>query len=126
MACAAGDFAAAFAFHRDGLVIKRDIDDRRGMAHSLEGLAAVCAGLREPLRAARLFGAAEQLRVDIGVPIPAGKRQSHDAAVHYATALAESRSAFDECWQHGRLMGLSNAVAYALEPASANTLDRTG
>lgn len=118
VACATGNFAVALALHLDGLVIKRGIDDRRGIAFSLEGLAAVWAGLREPLRAARLFGAAEQLRVEIGVPIPASKRPGHDKAVESARALAESVAVFDENWRHGNLMDLSSAVAYALKPAS--------
>jgi hypothetical protein len=67
------------------------------------------------MRAARLFGAAERLRVDIGVPIPAAKRRRLDAAVARARALVASSLAFDETWRHGSLMELPRAIAFALE-----------
>ena len=120
-ACEAGDHLIARSFHQESLALKRDIDDRRGIAFSLEGLAAVSAGLREPLRAARLFGAAEQLRVEMGVPMQAHKRPRHDAAVACARRLAGDDAAFDAAWRHGGLMALSRAIAHALEvlPAGA-------
>ena len=123
VACEAGDHLVARALYHESLAIQRDIDDRRGIALSLEGLAAVCVGRREPLRAARLFGAAEHLRAEIGVPIPARKRPRDDAAVARARGLVGSEAAFDEAWRHGSLMELPRAIAYALEPVPAGVHD---
>ena len=44
--------------------------DRFGIAYSLEGLAAVVASLRDSLRAARIWGATQRLRAEIGTPLP--------------------------------------------------------
>ena len=113
-ACEEGNHLVARAFLHESLAIQREINDLRGIAISLEGLAAVCVGLREPLPAARLFGAAEQLRAEIGVPIPARKRPRDDAAVARARSLAGNDDAFHGAWQRGRLMELPRAIAYAL------------
>ena len=69
MACEQGDFASARALYEESLVIRRELGDRRGIAYSLEGLAAVVAALGSPLRAARIWGAAERLREEIGSPL---------------------------------------------------------
>ena len=55
--------------YEESLVIRRELGDRGGIADSLEGLASVVAALGDSLRAARIWGAAERLREEIGSPL---------------------------------------------------------
>ena len=112
-----GDCLGARALHRESLAIQRELDDRRGMAFSLEGLAAVALGMQEVVRAAHLWGAAEQLRMEIGVPLPARMRPAYEQAVAAARQLMERGASFDDAWRHGRLMGRDEVIAYALGQA---------
>jgi len=65
-----GDYAGARALIKESLAIFWDLRDRWGVAMSLEGLAYVALGLATPVHAARLWGAAERLRQEIGCPLP--------------------------------------------------------
>lgn len=67
----------------------------------------------EPGRAARLFGAAEALREEIGVSIPPDDRADYDQSV----AAARSRLAatqFTAEWEAGRGLSPEDAVTEAL------------
>ena len=65
-----GDYPAAKALLEESLAIRRELGDRFGIPYSLEGLAAVVASLRDSLRAARIWGATERSRAEIGPPLP--------------------------------------------------------
>jgi predicted ATPase len=70
----------AHALLHGGLLLRRDLGDREGMAVALEGFAALCAPTR-PDRAAFLIGAAETLRRGSGTPIPPADRPYYDDLV---------------------------------------------
>lgn len=84
------------------------------MAASMEALAGVAFGLGEPRRAARIWGAIERLRAEIGAPIPLDERPNYDRTVAAARAATTDAGAFDAAWQEGRTMNLEQAVEYAL------------
>jgi predicted ATPase/DNA-binding SARP family transcriptional activator/Tfp pilus assembly protein PilF len=127
-----GEYPTARALHAESLGIKREIGDRQGIADSLEALAArivaetslvsatvntaeasreIGAGLR---RAARLWGAAQALREQIGAPLPPRLREERDRHVRQArSALGEE--AFAAAWEEGRAMTSEQAVLHALE-----------
>ncbi len=67
---------AAHELLRAGLLVRRDLGDREGIAAALEGFAALYARDR-PDRAAFLIGAAEALRASSGTPIPPADRPAH-------------------------------------------------
>jgi hypothetical protein len=125
----AGDHAAIVALVRQDLDRVRDlltesiplavkVGQPDLVAYGFMGLAAVAAG-EDPVRAARLFGAAERLRESAGVVLwPTHRRL-------FAPPLESVRGtlgtdAFTAAWAEGRAMTREQAVAYALagEPAS--------
>ncbi|HSB85197.1 MAG TPA: tetratricopeptide repeat protein [Ilumatobacteraceae bacterium] len=57
-----GDGAAAIPFHTDAIAESRRVNDQRGIAAGLEGLAGAAAVMGEPDRARALLSEAEQLR----------------------------------------------------------------
>ena len=109
-----GDFPAARARLEEGLAIQRELGDRVGIACLLEGLAAVFASLRDALRAACIWGAAERLRAEIETPLPPAERPDYDRCVGAARAVAGDDAAFDRAWQEGSLLTLGQAIELAL------------
>jgi len=115
-----GDFPAAWALHQEGLVIWRKLGDRRGIAFALEGLALAVAALGNSLRAARIWGAAERLREEIGSPLPPNERPHYDRHVAQARGALGDDAAFDRAWQVGRDLTLEQAIDLGL----AETVER--
>ena len=68
----------------------------------------------EPRRAARLWGAADALRQEIGTARSVHESGAYERQVKTvrATLMAE---AFDQAWDEGRAMALDDAVRYALD-----------
>jgi hypothetical protein len=82
-------------------------------------MAGVAVHRGQPERAARLFGAAARLRTAIGAPLAPAFRPAYDQHVAAAkTALGEERSAL--LWEEGRVMTLSQALAFALDAAACD------
>jgi len=115
VACAQSDYDSARAFHQESLEIQRAQGDRARIAPALEGLAEVSGAFSMPARAARLWGAAERLREDIGAPKSPIERPQYDRVVSTARAGLGDDAAFDSAWQEGRAMVLEDAIEYALE-----------
>jgi predicted ATPase/DNA-binding CsgD family transcriptional regulator len=75
----------------EGLQIARRLDDRVAQFHLLGGLACCAAGLRDPRRAAQLFGAAQSLRAEVAADINAGLAPIlAGATASVTTALGQS------------------------------------
>ncbi len=107
------DLRQAFRYFREGLKLFRDQGDQRGLADCLDGLAGVLGGMRQPERAARLFGAAEGARASVGVTLWPGN------AADYEVDLALVRDALGEhelraAWNFGRTSPLHETVAELL------------
>jgi tetratricopeptide (TPR) repeat protein len=62
MADRQADYDAARALYEEGLTIQRELGNRWGIACSLMGFAGSASGRQQPMRAVRLWGAAEALR----------------------------------------------------------------
>src|SRR5262249_5227198 len=89
------------------------------IVEDLEGLAAVTVAQAQPERAARLFGAAERLREEIGACVPRAERADHERSVAAVrTALGEE--AFAAAWAAARALSLEQAVAFALQEPGAD------
>jgi predicted ATPase/class 3 adenylate cyclase len=110
-----GDLASARALYKEGLENRRELDDRLGIARALEGLAAVVADLGSSLRAARIWGAAERLREEIGTPLSPTERSHYDQRGAAARAAVGDDAAFDRAWQEGRALTLKQAIELASE-----------
>jgi tetratricopeptide (TPR) repeat protein len=109
-----GDYPAARALLEESLEIRRKLGDRSGIPYSLEGLAAVVASLLGSLRAARIWGASERWRAEIGAPLPPCERSCYDRLVAAARIALGDDAAFDNAWQEGRGLTLGQAIDLAL------------
>ena len=110
-----GDFASARTLYQEGLTIGRELGDRLGIAISLRGLAAVVAALGNSQCAARIWGAAEQLRAEVGSPLSPNDRSHYDQKVTAARAALDDDATFDRAWQDGRALKLEQATELALQ-----------
>jgi DNA-binding SARP family transcriptional activator len=119
-----GDFDRGVMLLEEGAGISRGLGDLLGTAYYVWVFGTVNALRRNPIQAARLWGAAEALRERMGMSF------SHFdlAASGYEQHLAAVRSALDEAsfeaaWAEGRAMSPEQAIEYALEedeePAAA-------
>jgi predicted ATPase/class 3 adenylate cyclase len=108
-----GDYHAARTFHEQSLAIRREIGDRRGIAYALEGFAALASAQEQPERAARLWGAEEALREEMGAPLSPSEREEYDRKIAEARA-ALGEDAFSAAWMEGRAMTQEQAIEYAL------------
>jgi tetratricopeptide (TPR) repeat protein len=112
-----GDYEAARTLLKESLALKRDLGDPI-IAFTLEGLAKLGVAVREPLHAARLWGAAERLREETGSPTEQISRPEYEQQVTAARLAVGNVAAFDAAWAEGRAMTMGQALAYALEPES--------
>ena len=114
-----GDNASARALFKQSIAIRQELGDRWGIAELLEGLSYVAFALARPDRAARIGGAAERLREEIGSPLPPNERPRYDRHVAAARAAFGDDVAFDRAWQEGRALTLEHAIELALEKTVA-------
>jgi diguanylate cyclase (GGDEF)-like protein len=77
----------AEALLRGGLLLRRDMGDREGIAVALAAVAGLYASDR-PHQAALLLGAAEALRQASGAPVPPADRAAHEALVDKVRSAA--------------------------------------
>jgi predicted ATPase len=95
-----GDYDSARSQYEASLEITRELGDRRGIAWNLQSFASLNAAERKPEQAARLWGAAERLREEIGSPLPPDERERYDRDVITARqALGEE--VFSAAWAEG-------------------------
>jgi non-specific serine/threonine protein kinase len=98
----------------EALIIERQRGPSRIVADCLETCAALAVVERQPVRAARLYGATEMLRYTIGAPLkPFDLEVFYDPYVEVGKALVSER-VWDEAWAEGRAMSLDDAIDYAL------------
>ncbi len=113
-----GDFAGSMALYREGLSVYRTQSDRSVIAISLEGLAEAMAALGDVPRAARIWGAMERLRADIGSPLRPAWRRHCDRSVAAARTALNDDVAFERAWQEGRALTLAQAMQLAISPSA--------
>ena len=114
-----GNLARAKSLHEESLALFHELGDKRGTSDCLQGLACAAGAEGEPLRAAKLFGAAQALQEAMGIYRTPTEHTSEEPY------LARARSQLDEAvWQkafaEGQKMTLEEAIEYALaeeEPA---------
>jgi len=113
-----GDEEAALIAFVKALRLVRDTGSMESMVHALEGVSQVSRFRGDHERAARLVGAAEGLRLRLGLP-----RQETDRAlwdVENGLLAAEvGADAFARLWSEGEALEQNAAIALALELAGA-------
>jgi tetratricopeptide (TPR) repeat protein len=112
---AQGDHRAAAVLYRGSLTILRGLGLRGRISYSLQALGRVAAALGGPVRAARIWGAEERLREEIGLSLSARELEESDQLTRDARAAAADKVAFDRAWQEGRALTLEQAIELALE-----------
>jgi predicted ATPase/class 3 adenylate cyclase len=106
-----GDLAEGFL--KEALALDRELGSWAYGAYCLEGFAGLAGARGQVARAARLWGAAEVLRTDIGAP------PSLDARPLYERSLAAARAQLgEEAWEaafaQGMAMSAEEATDYVL------------
>jgi DNA-binding CsgD family transcriptional regulator len=98
---------------KEALVLSQQAGTKPSVINTLEGMAGLAGAVREDIRAARLWGAAEAAREVTGVALPPPERSLHE------TYLASARSrlgqaAWEEALAEGRAMALEEVAEYAI------------
>ena len=103
----------AEGFFKEGLALDREIESWEYVAYCLEGFAGLAGARAQWARAARLWGAAEALRTNIGAP------HTPEARRYYERSMAAARSqlgeaAWEAAFAQGSAMSAEEAAEYAL------------
>jgi predicted ATPase/DNA-binding SARP family transcriptional activator len=109
-----GEVASARLLASEALEFRHKQNDRWGLAYSLENFASLAVVQGDVRRAARLWGAAERLRQEIGSPMPPLWQARYERFVAVAKRHLDEVS-FSASWREGQRMGLDEAVSYALD-----------
>jgi non-specific serine/threonine protein kinase len=102
VACDRGETAKAAAYYRNFTFMKPG-DDPQGIARLTPGIATLSLACGEPERSARLFGAAEARRAEVGLALALPERRTYERAVEETRALLGD-SAFEAAWSAGRAL----------------------
>jgi transposase-like protein len=106
------DYPTATRFYLRSLEVAETVGELRMVAEILEELATVESVAGDAGRAATLFGAARQIREDIGAPVVGPSLDRLDGA-RATVAQALGDPAFTAADRAGRQMSLQAAVAFA-------------
>jgi predicted ATPase/transcriptional regulator with XRE-family HTH domain len=116
VARAEGNYAAALDCYCEALSVGRRLANLPFIAETLEGLAIAAAGHGQAKRAGRLFGAAEALRGNLGIPPSTDDREDLGRGQDAARA-ALGAAAWQAAWTAGRELSVPAAIAEALGEA---------
>ena len=108
-----GEFENAETEFTEALALQAELTDVRVAQYSLLGMGLIALALNQPVRAARLLGAAEALRERIGTPLPPSQRRQYDLQVTFLRDDLDE-AAFATAWAEGRATTLEQAVEVAL------------
>lgn len=107
-----GDTASAQRHLVECLKIRLELDERRGVAMSVEGLAWLASDRSDYDLAARLLGAAEDVRAEVGATIGGAQIGDHAAAETLVKAHL-GLNAYSVEFEKGRLMTPVETIAAA-------------
>jgi hypothetical protein len=108
------DFGTARALMTDSLTLLCDIGDKDGIADGLERFAMLATLQAQAARAARLFGAAAELRKAIGTAPAPPDKAAYDALL--ATIRSSlSTTEFESAWRAGEALTIDEAVREAID-----------
>ena len=112
--CDEGRHDLALKHLAEGMTILHALGDRPGVIESLEGFAGVAAATVAPRHAARLWGAADASRQEMGGAMSAHQSSAYERQVQPVRAILTGE-AFGQACDEGRAMSLDDAVRYALD-----------
>ena len=105
-----GDPERAAPMLREAIALSRELGDSERLAHALEDLAGVLLQLDRAEAAARLYGAVDRIRAEVGL--------LEGGLAPYYTRVDDARDAlgerlFTDAWQAGQALTRDEAAAYA-------------
>jgi DNA-binding CsgD family transcriptional regulator len=107
------EFGRAQALCKDSLQLSRQTGMAHHIAYALQTSAALAGSRGQPVRSARLWGAAEALREAIGTAFQPMEHRVYEPYVE-ATRVQLDDAAWETAWSEGRAMDVEVAVEYAL------------
>jgi non-specific serine/threonine protein kinase len=127
------DLATARALQRESLLMRVDLEDQRGIASGIGGVAIIATAAQSYFQAAQLFGAADELRKTLGIVLAHPESDSFEESLQTIRRQL-SKGEFDLAWQTGRTMSLDDilevcgAIVSAEEPEakSPSGAEKTG
>ena len=99
--------------HMESLKSKMEVMDKPGIPYSFEGLAQAAALKGEFEHAAVLWGAADQLRILMNLPMDPSREDIYTSLIPTAREQMGDE-AFDKAWKKGKAMTLHEAIEFAL------------
>ncbi len=117
-----GDYDRAGWLNKESLALRRHFGEEAGIAYCLMQLGEVYCAQKQPVLAARFFGAADRFFEVVGV------RMDNADQVRYERSVADAcrqlgPEEFETLRSEGRTLTLQQAIDYAVEaktPSSAN------
>jgi predicted ATPase/DNA-binding CsgD family transcriptional regulator len=110
-----GDYAMASTYYLESLTLANELGDRYHISWCLEGMARVALAYQQAAYAARLLGAAEALRAQLGTTQPPFRRAMYEHVLAGARAGMNPET-FEAAWHAGQVMTLEQAVQQARHP----------
>jgi non-specific serine/threonine protein kinase len=118
-----GDYAGALDRYCESVALAKEHGDTLFLAEGIAGVASVMSAQGKLDQAARLYGAAEAMRTQLGVAIDAWELPAYERRLT-AVRQALPAAAFDAAWQAGASLSLEAIIAETLATASVNSADR--
>ncbi|CAN5297899.1 LuxR family transcriptional regulator [soil metagenome] len=106
---------------KESLTMHQELGDKYHLHASLMGVAHAAGAAGEPLREARLFGAAQGLRESAGMTLLDLEAREHSELPVTSARSGVEEEAWEQAWEEGRAMNLDEAISYALEDAEERT-----
>ena len=103
----------AEGFLKEALALERELGYWAYGAYCLEGFAGLAGARGQGARAARLWGAAQALRTNIGAPPSLDARPLYERSMAVARALL-GEAEWEEAFAQGMAMSAQEAAKYAL------------
>ncbi|MCK6628716.1 MAG: tetratricopeptide repeat protein [Anaerolineae bacterium] len=108
------NYAEARRLYEESLTINKELGDREGIAYLLQDIGGLAVLQGRPERTLRLFGAVEELRQQIGAPLPPTELANFEKVLEAARQdLGEEAGA--SIIAEGRAMSLEEAIDYAFQ-----------
>lgn len=108
-----GDHKSAHIHYSEGIGLFWQMGDRRGIGYSLSGFACLALAEEETVRAARLIGAVDSIREDLGILLET-ILQFEFEQTRIAVQQAMGREKYDSAWADGHALPLELAVQFAI------------
>jgi predicted ATPase/DNA-binding XRE family transcriptional regulator len=109
-----GDWETAFSRLNESIAVRKGISDKGGLVWCVEKLGQVMLGMKEEVKAVKLFSAAETIRVALGSTVdPFDQAQYQKDIAKLRNELGED--VFSTAWDQGSVLSLDAAIAFALE-----------